>query len=186
MAEQLQGNMLRCTLEAILFASGDPIHISRLCQALELEQPVIEKALQELGASYKEERRGIRLQWFSDRYQLCTAPEHADAIRKALEIRKQTKLSRPSLEVLTIVAYFQPITRARIEEIRGIDCTYIISLLVEMGLIEKFGQLNAPGAPNLYRTTMKFLRDFQLHSLADLPEIQQDNKEPEEELLLLE
>ena len=106
-----------------------------------------------------------------DTWQLCSAPDYADVIRRAFEIRKPAKLSQPALEVLTIVAYYQPVTRAYVDQIRGVDSSYTLGLLLERKLIEECGRLQVPGRPRLYRTTKNFLRAFHLHSLEDLPEL---------------
>ena len=104
-----------------------------------------------------------------DSYQLCSAPEYGDQIRKAFEIRKPAKLSQPALEVLTIIAYYQPTTRAYVDQIRGVDSSYTVGLLLDRHLIEECGRL--PGRPRLYRTTQSFLRAFHLNSLEDLPQM---------------
>lgn len=104
-------------------------------------------------------------------YQLCSAPDYADIIRKAFEIRKPAKLSQPALEVLTIIAYYQPTTRAYVDQVRGVDSSYTMGLLQERKLIEECGRLQVPGRPRLYRTTKEFLRVFHLSSLEELPEM---------------
>ena len=113
----------------------------------------------------------MRLVQMNDLLQLCSAPEYADDIRRALEQRKPPKLSQPALEVLAIVAYFQPVTRAYIDQVRGVDSAYTVGLLLDRHLIEECGRLQVPGRPRLYRTTKAFLRAFHLNSLDDLPEI---------------
>ena len=158
-------------VEAILFASGEPLGIDRICLALDLDRPTAEQVLQKLGDYYACERRGIRLVRMEDSYQLCSSPDYADAIRKAFEIRKTARLSQPALEVLTIVAYYQPTTRAYVDQVRGVDSSYTMGLLLERGFIEECGRLQVPGRPRLYRTTKKFLRDFHLGSLEELPEM---------------
>ena len=162
---------LESAAEAILFAAGEPVDIKRMCLALDQDKDVLEQVLQKLGDYYSYERRGIRLVRMEDSYQLCSAPEYADAIRKAFEIRKPAKLSQPALEVLTIIAYYQPTTKAYVEQVRGVDSSYTVGLLQERGLIEECGRLQVPGRPILYRTTKNFLRSFHLTSLEDLPEI---------------
>ena len=152
-------------VEAILFASGEPLGIDRICLALDLDRPTAEQVLQKLGDYYAFERRGIRLVRMEDSYQLCSSPDYADAIRKA------ARLSQPALEVLTIVAYYQPTTRAYVDQVRGVDSSYTMGLLLERGFIEECGRLQVPGRPRLYRTTKKFLRDFHLGSLEELPEM---------------
>ena len=158
-------------MEGILFASGEPVSIERICMATELDRPTAEQVLRRLGDYYAYERRGIRLVQMDESYQLCSSPDYADTIRRAFEIRKSAKLSQPALEVLTIIAYYQPTTRAYVDQVRGVDSSYTMSLLLERGMIEECGRLQVPGRPHLYRTTKKFLRDFHLSSLEELPEL---------------
>ena len=169
--ESLDLREVEAAAEAILFAAGEPLPIERICLALDLDRPTAEQVLQKLGDHYAYERRGIRLVRMEDCYQLCSSPDYADLIRKAFEIRKTARLSQPALEVLTIVAYYQPTTRAYVDQVRGVDSSYTVSLLLERGFIEECGRLQVPGRPRLYRTTKKFLRDFHLSSLEELPEM---------------
>lgn len=162
---------IEAAVEGILFASGEPVHIDRICLAAELDRPTAELVLQKLMDYYSFERRGMRLLRLEDSWQLCSAPEYADVIRRAFEIRKPAKLSQPALEVLTIIAYYQPTTRAYVDQIRGVDSAYTIGLLLDRKLIEECGRLQVPGRPRLYRTTKQFLRAFHLTSLDDLPEL---------------
>lgn len=127
--------------------------------------------MQRLMDYYAYERRGIRLLRVEDSWQLCSAPDYADAIRRAFEIRKPAKLSQPALEVLTIIAYYQPTTRTYVDQIRGVDSAYTMSLLLDRKLIEECGRLQVPGRPHLYRTTSQFLRAFHLTNLEDLPDL---------------
>jgi segregation and condensation protein B len=169
--ETMEMKEIESAIEGILFASGEPIHIDRICMALEMDRPTVEQVLQKLMDFYAYERRGIRLLRIEDSWQLCSAPDYADMIRKAFEIRKPAKLSQPALEVLTIIAYYQPTTRAYVDQIRGVDSSYTMGLLQDRKLIEECGRLQVPGRPHLYRTTKQFLRAFHLTSLDDLPEI---------------
>ena len=169
--ESLDLREAEAAVEAILFASGEPLAVDRICLALDLDRPTAEQVLQKLGDYYAFERRGIRLVRMEDSYQLCSSPDYADAIRKAFEIRKTARLSQPALEVLTIIAYYQPTTRAYVDQVRGVDSSYTMGLLLERGFIEESGRLQVPGRPRLYRTTKKFLRDFHLSSLEELPEM---------------
>lgn len=162
---------LESAIEGILFASGEPVQIDRICTALDLDRPTAERILQKLMDYYAYERRGIRLLRMEDSWQLCSSPDYADVIRKAFEIRKPAKLSQPALEVLTIIAYYQPTTRAYIDQIRGVDSSYTVGLLLERRMIEECGTLQVPGRPRLYRTTKEFLRAFHLNTLEDLPEM---------------
>ena len=162
---------IESAVESILFASGEPVQTDRICTALELDRPTVERVLQKLMDGYAYERRGIRLLRIEDSWQMCSAPDCADVIRRAFEIRKPAKLSQPALEVLTIIAYYQPTTRAYVDQIRGVDSSYTISLLLDRKLIEECGRLQVPGRPHLYRTTKQFLRAFHLTSLDDLPEM---------------
>ena len=145
--ESLDLREVESAIEGILFASGEPLPIDRICLALDLDRPTAEQVLQKLGDYYAFERRGIRLVRMEDSYQLCSSPDYADVIRKAFEIRKTAKLSQPALEVLTIIAYYQPTTRAYIDQVRGVDSSYTVGLLLERGLIEECGRLQVPGRP---------------------------------------
>ena len=169
--ETMEMKEIESAIEGILFAAGEPLHVDRICVALEMDRPTVEQVLQRLMDYYAYERRGMRLLRIEDSWQLCSAPDYADVIRKAFEIRKPAKLSQPALEVLTIIAYYQPTTRAYVDQIRGVDSSYTMGLLQERKLIEECGRLQVPGRPHLYRTTKQFLRAFHLTSLDDLPEI---------------
>ena len=169
--ETMEMKEIESAIEGILFASGEPVHVDRICVALELDRPTAEQVLQKLMDYYSYERRGIRLLHIEDSWQLCSAPDYAEYIRRAFEIRKPAKLSQPALEVLTIIAYYQPTTRAFVDQIRGVDSAYTMGLLQERKLIEECGRLQVPGRPHLYRTTKQFLRAFHLTSLEDLPEM---------------
>lgn len=169
--ENMEMKEIESAVEGILFASGEPVHVDRICVALDMDRPTVEQVLQKLTDYYAYERRGIRLLRIDDSWQLCSSPDYADVIRKAFEIRKPAKLSQPALEVLTIIAYYQPTTRAYVDQIRGVDSSYTVGLLLERKLIEECGRLQVPGRPRLYRTTKQFLRAFHLSSLEDLPEM---------------
>ena len=169
--ENLEMKEIESAIEGILFASGEPVQIDRICVALEMDKPTVELVLKKLADHYSYDRRGVRLVRMEDSYQLCSAPDYADYIRKAFEIRKPAKLSQPALEVLTIIAYYQPTTRAYVDQIRGVDSSYTVGLLLDRHLIEECGRLQVPGRPRLYRTTKAFLRAFHLNSLDELPEM---------------
>lgn len=169
--DTLEMKEIEAAIEGILFSSGEPVSVDRICVAMDMDKATVELVLQKLADYYAYERRGMRLLRMEDSYQLCSAPDYADVIRKAFEIRKPAKLSQPALEVLTIIAYYQPTTRAYVDQIRGVDSSYTVGLLLERHLIEECGRLQVPGRPRLYRTTQAFLRAFHLHSLDDLPEM---------------
>lgn len=180
----LEMKELESAVEAILFAAGEAVHIERICLALNLDRLSVEETLHRLGDYYSFERRGIRLLRMEDKWQLCSAPDYADMIRRAFEVRKPAKLSQPALEVLSIIAYHQPTTRAQVDQIRGVDSSYTVSLLLERDLIEECGRLQVPGRPRLYRTTENFLRSFHLSSLKELPVLLgEDTDDPMQERL---
>ena len=167
----VDSNYLECAVEAILFVSGEPVKIARIAAVMGVKESDVEEAADGMRDKYSFERRGIRLVRLEDSLQLCSSPEFTDCIRRALETRKAPQMSQPALEVLSIIAYFQPATRAYVEQIRGVDSSYTIGVLTERNLIEPCGRLAAPGRPMLYRTTYVFLRTFGLESLRDLPEL---------------
>ena len=162
---------IESAIEGILFAAGEPVGVERICLALEIDRATADAVCQRLADAYSYERRGIRLLKLDSSYQLCSAPEFAPYIRRAFESRRPARLSQPALEVLAIIAYYQPVTRAYVDQIRGVDSAYTIGLLLDRKLIEECGRLQVPGRPRLYRTTKQFLRAFHLTSLDDLPEL---------------
>lgn len=160
---------LESTLEAVLFAVGDAVSIDRLCEVLELPRETILEAAHELSSRYDFEQRGLMLRRIADKLQLCSRPMYAEAVRRVTETRKNASLSPAALEVLTIIAYRQPVTRAFIDQLRGVDSGGTLSSLAEKQMIEEAGRLEVPGRPILYRTTEHFLQAFALESLDDLP-----------------
>ena len=157
---------------AVLFAAGEPVSIARLSQSLEVDADEIEREAKALMDNLSFNRSGIRIVRLEDAYQMCSASEQAVFVTKTLETRKPPKLSQSQLETLTIVAYYQPTTKAYIEQIRGVDSAYSVSALLTKKLICEDGRLNVPGRPILYRTTQDFLRVFGLSSLDELPEVE--------------
>ena len=168
---------IESAIEGILFAAGEPVGVERLCLVLEIDRATADAVCQRLADYYSYERRGIRLIRMDSSYQLCSAPEHAASIRRAFESRKPARLSQPALEVLAVIAYYQPTTRAYVDQIRGVDSSYTVGLLLERELIEECGRLAVPGRPILYRTTQTFLRSFGLSSLEELPELPNSSAE---------
>ena len=182
---------LQRAIEAILFAAGERVEVSRLSMVFEVAPAEIVSAVDALADEMAFNRRGIRILRLEDGYQMVSSGEMAEYITKALETRKPPKLSASQLETLTIIAYYQPATKAMVEQIRGVDSAYSISALLNKKLIEDAGRLNVPGRPIQYRTTPDFLRTFALTSLEDLPEIEkvslgepivEDNKEQQLEI----
>lgn len=166
---------LQRAIEAILFAAGERIETSRMAAVLETDENDIEAAASALADLYSFERRGIRILKLEKGYQMVSSGEMADYVTKALETRKPPKLSASQLEALTIIAYYQPATKAMVEQIRGVDSSYSVSALLNKKLIEEAGRLNVPGRPIQYRTTPDFLRTFGLESLEELPPIDKIN-----------
>ncbi len=177
---------LEGAIEGILFASGEAVSAKRMAAVLGCGEELIFDAAREIADRLSFQRRGIRLVRLEDKLQLCSAPEYADFIRQALETRKPPKLTQTALEVLAITAYFQPVTRAYIDDLRGTDSSYTVGVLTERGLIEPCGTLDAPGRPTLFRTTDSFLRVFGLSSLNELPELPQRDGEDAEQLKIQE
>lgn len=177
---------LESALEGILFAAGEPVGVERLCLGLDVDRATMDAVAQRLMDQYSFERRGLRLVKLDASYQLCSAPEYAAYIRKTLENRKPARLSQPALEVLAIIAYYQPVTRAYVDQVRGVDSSYTVGLLLERELIQECGRLAVPGRPILYQTTKNFLRSFSLSSLDELPELPDSSKEGGQMTLELE
>lgn len=163
---------LQRAIEAILFAAGERVEVSRLAMALEADPADIISATDSLIDNLSFERRGIRILKLEKGYQMVSSGEMADYVTKALETRKPPKLSSSQLETLTIVAYYQPATKAMIEQIRGVDSSYSVAALLNKKLIEEAGRLNVPGRPIQYKTTPDFLRTFGIASLEELPPIE--------------
>ena len=168
----MEQTQLQRAIEAILFAAGERIEMDRLAAVLETDAREIEKAVDALADELAFNRRGIRILRLEDGYQMVSSGEMADYVTKALETRKPPKLSASQLETLTIVAYYQPATKAVVEQLRGVDSSYSIGALLNKKLIEEAGRLNVPGRPIQYATTPDFLRTFGLSSLEELPPIE--------------
>lgn len=168
---KLTNEQIRAACEAILFASGEPLECARIAEALELDMDTVSGALWELARILDERGSGICLLRLGSKYQLCSRVEYAQQVRSVLDIKKNAPLSPAAFEVLAVVAYNQPVTKAYVEQIRGVDCSGVISTLCQKGLLEEKGRLDLPGRPLLYGTTPDFLRCFCISSLAELPEL---------------
>ena len=167
----MEFEQLQRAIEAILFAAGERMEVSRLSEVLEVDPDEIEKAVDAMADEFAFQRRGIRILKLEKGYQMVSSGEMADFVTKALETRKPPKLSASQLETLTIIAYYQPATKAMVEQIRGVDSAYSVAALLNKKLIEEAGRLNVPGRPIQYRTTPDFLRTFGLSTLEELPPI---------------
>ncbi len=167
----MTNEQIRAACEAILFASGEPLECARIAEALELDMDTVSGALWELARTLDERGSGICLLRLGSKYQLCSRVEYAMQVRSVLDIKKNAPLSPAAFEVLAVVAYSQPVTKAYVEQIRGVDCSGVISTLCQKGLLEEKGRLDLPGRPLLYGTTPDFLRCFCLSSLSELPEL---------------
>ena len=168
----MEFEQLQRAIEAILFAAGERVEVSRLAATLEVDEHEIVEAADALADQLAFERRGIRILKLEKGYQMVSSGEMADYVTKALETRKPPKLSSSQLETLTIIAYYQPATKAMVEQIRGVDSAYSVSALLNKKLIEESGRLNVPGRPIQYKTTPDFLRTFGISSLEELPPIE--------------
>lgn len=168
----MEQNDLQRALMAVLFAAGEPVAASRLAESLQVDESEIHRECEALISALSYHRSGIRIVKLEDAYQMCSSAEMAEYVTKTLETRKPPKLSPSQLETLTVIAYYQPATKAYVETIRGVESAYSVSALLTKKLIRECGRLNVPGRPILYETTPDFLRVFGLESLADLPDIE--------------
>ena len=159
----------RGPIEAILFASGEPISAARIAEVIEVDLPTVHKLLLQLSDEYENRESGICILKLGESYQMSTNKEYAEKVRSALTLRRNQPLSQAALEVLAIIAYNQPVTRAFMEQIRGVDCSGVVATLCEKELIEEAGRMDLPGKPIAFRTTANFLRAFGLSSLDSLP-----------------
>lgn len=156
-------------VEAILFASGEPMSLERIAQVLEVRTYAVEAVVADLQKKYNTSESGVHLLMLGDSAQFCTNPAYIEPVRAALDLRRNTPLSQAAMEVLAVVAYNQPVTKAFVEQVRGVDCSGVVGSLVQKGLLEERGRLELPGRPLLYGTTENFLRCFQLESIDRLP-----------------
>ena len=161
----------KAAIQAILFASGEPISVERIAMAVEIDKLTVSKLLKSLMDDFDGDESGICIVKLSDKYQICTKPIYSSFVRKAMDLRRHTPLSQAAMEVLAIIAYNQPVTKAFVENIRGVDCSSIISGLNMRNLIEEKGRLDLPGRPLLYGTSLNFLKCFGISSVDELPEL---------------
>ena len=162
---------LEAIIEGVLFAAGDAVPLDRISEIIEVDKRTTKIILNNLISKYQNSQRGIMLREINNAFQLCTRIEHNEYIKKLFEPRQRQGLSQAAFEVLAIVAYNKPITRAKIEQIRGVNSDSAISKLIERNLIKEAGRLDSPGKPMLYESTEEFLRSFGFKSIADLPRL---------------
>lgn len=161
---------IQSIIEAVLFAAGDPVELERLADIVDVDKRSLREILKKMMDSYNFERRGIHIIRMQDSYQMCTNGVYSEYIGRLAEPPRKQNLSNAALEVLSIVAYKQPVTRSTIEHIRGVNCDYIVNRLIERNFIEEKGRLEAPGRPILFGTTQHFMRAFGISELDELPE----------------
>lgn len=166
----------KAAVEAILFANGSPAEPDKIAQAIEMKPSQAEKLILELMDDYEKQERGIRIIKLNKSYQMVSAKKFAPEIRKVMDLRRNTPLSQAALEVLAVVAYNQPVTKAFVEQVRGVDCSGVLGSLTTKGLVEEKGRLELPGRPLLYGTTENFLRCFNLESIENLPPLPESDK----------
>ena len=165
----MEKSSMLAAVEAILFASGEPIEAEKLCEALGIVRKELDEIIERLCEKYDSDDCGITLLKLNNSFQLATKEQYAQYIKSALEIKKNSVLSPAAMEALTIVAYNQPVTKGFIEHIRGVDSSGVVNSLVEKGLLAEAGRLDLPGRPIAYKTTDNFLRSLRLSSLDELP-----------------
>ena len=162
-------------LEAILFAAGEPLELGRVAQALDIEPEEADELADELAYQLERRGSGICLLLLEGKAQLCARPEYGECVRAALELRRGQPLSAAALEVLAVAAYHQPVTKAYIEQVRGVDCGHVVNSLCQKRLLEEQGRLDLPGRPLVYGTTPEFLRCFCIESLEELPKLPEED-----------
>lgn len=175
----MEAEKLKPAIEAILFACGTPAELTKIAQALEIKEEKAEELLKSLMEDYSSRKSGIKIVRLGKSYQMCTEKEYAEIIRTVLDLRRNSPLSQAALEVLAIIAYNQPVTKAFVEQIRGVDCSGVVSSLVARELIEEKGRLELPGRPLIYGTTENFLRCFNVSDVSELPPLPQKNSDEE-------
>lgn len=171
----MERRKLKSAVEAVIFACGSPVETERIAQALETDTETVTEICEELKREYESDERGIRIVRLDKSYQMCTVEEYADVIRTVMDLRRNTPLSQAASEVLAVIAYNQPVTKAFIEQVRGVDCSGVVSSLISRQLIEEKGRLELPGRPLVYGTTEHFLRCFNISSLDELPPLPDDS-----------
>lgn len=174
----MDGMNISAAIEAVLFSSGAPVEAARIAGALEITENEVQERVSALVDDYKTAERGITIIRLGNSYQMVSCKQYAPQIRTVMDLRRNTPLSQAALEVLAVIAYNQPVTKAFVEQVRGVDCSGVIGSLTTKGLIEEKGRIELPGRPLLYGTTESFLRCFNISSLDELPPLPEDNEKP--------
>ena len=171
------------SIEAILFASGEPVELQKICEAMETDEKTVKNLIERIRERYLCQSSPFDVIALGGAYQMCTLPQYSDIIRRALVLKKDAALSPAALEVLAVIAYNQPVTRGFVEQVRGVDCSHIMKSLSDKDLIEEAGRLPVPGRPIAYKPTANFLRCFGLENFEQLPELPElapeENEGPE-------
>ncbi|WP_027630755.1 SMC-Scp complex subunit ScpB [Ruminiclostridium cellobioparum] len=156
-------------IESLIFSYGDALSLDKICEILELDKKTVRSLMKNFMDSYNRANKGIIIREINDKYQMCSNPQYFDYVSKLYQIRQKQALSQAAYEVLSIIAYNQPITKAKIEQIRGVNSDSAVTRLLERNLVKEAGKLEAPGRPRLYETTDEFLKCFGFKSIRDLP-----------------
>ncbi len=175
----MQEEKQKQAVEAIIFACGTPVETDRIAQAIEISKSRAYELCCEIMKEYSERNGGVRIVRLGESWQMCTVEEFADAVRTVLDLRRNTPLSQAASEVLAVIAYNQPVTKAFVEQVRGVDCSGVVASLISRELIEEKGRLELPGRPLVYGTTEHFLRCFNISSLDELPPLPEDSEQTE-------
>lgn len=169
----MEMNKIEAAIEAILFSMGDAVSISKICEVLGLDKKTAKNIIGNMSDKYEQDDRGIRIVALEECYQLCTKPDYYEVIKLISNKTREFALTDVLVETLSIIAYKQPITKAHIEEIRGVNSSHSVNKLVEYGLVKELGRMNAPGRPVLFGTSQEFLRSFGLKSVEELPHLEE-------------
>lgn len=156
-------------IESLIFSYGDALSLDKICEILELDKKTVKNLIKNFMDNYNRANKGIIIREINDKYQMCSNPQYFDYVSKLYQIRQKQALSQAAYEVLSIIAYNQPITKAKIEQIRGVNSDSAVTRLLERNLVKEAGKLEAPGRPRLYETTDEFLKCFGFKSIRDLP-----------------
>lgn len=173
----MEEDIMEAAIEAILFSAGDPVSISRIAGALEIEKNKAEKITNNIIQRLEDEGRGIRVIRVRDAYQMCSKAEYGEYVRKCMKVIRSCPLSPAAMEVLSIIAYRQPVTKAFVDNVRGVDCREIINGLCEKNLVMEKGRLDIPGKPIIFGTTDTFLRCLGVRSIDELAPLPENLKE---------